>query len=166
MCSVQDKFLVILTPKISIDDEHGIPESINWIDDSVIGARLVNAMYWVFPELKVVLFTSPQRDTATRSAFRLTNARSLPMSTSNRDGGCAKQNEQCNEESSAYEWMLFDVESSKSFIFRRNKVGAKTDPWGTPAFIWCQEEWDQSRITLNFLSVRNDSMTCDNGERP
>ena len=45
MCSVQDKFLVILTPKISIDDEHGIPESINWIDDSVIGAQLVNAMY-------------------------------------------------------------------------------------------------------------------------
>ena len=37
MCSVQDKFLVILTPKISIDDERGIPESINCIDDSVIG---------------------------------------------------------------------------------------------------------------------------------
>ena len=51
---------------ISIDDEFDIPESINWMDDSVIGKLLVNAMHSVFPELKVVLFTSPQRDTATR----------------------------------------------------------------------------------------------------
>ena len=52
MCLVQDKFLVILTPKISIDDEHGILQLINWIDESVIGALLVNAMYGVCPGLK------------------------------------------------------------------------------------------------------------------
>ena len=45
MFSVQDKFLVILTPKISIDDEHGILDPVNWIDELVIGARLVNAIY-------------------------------------------------------------------------------------------------------------------------
>ena len=42
------------------------------MDDLVIGARLLNAMLRVLPELKGVQFTSPQRDTATRSAFKLT----------------------------------------------------------------------------------------------
>ena len=39
------QILVILTPKISIDDENYILELINWIDESLIRARLVNAMY-------------------------------------------------------------------------------------------------------------------------
>ena len=34
-------------PKISIDDEHGIPESINGIDDSVIGGKLVASIFTV-----------------------------------------------------------------------------------------------------------------------
>ena len=82
----------------------------------------------------MVLFTLPLRDTTLRS-FRLSNAHSLLMSWSSRDGGFEKHNEVCNEESSAYECNLFAVEFSKSFIFRRNKVGAKTDTWGTPAII-------------------------------
>ena len=45
MCSVQDKFLVILNPKITIDDEHGILDPMNWMDELVIGARLVNTIY-------------------------------------------------------------------------------------------------------------------------
>ena len=51
------------------------------------------------------------------------------MSTSNRDGRFEKQNEDCNEGPSAYECMLFEMEFSKSFIFRRNKAGTNIDPF-------------------------------------
>ena len=41
----QKPILVILTLKKSIDDERDVVELINWIEESIIGAQLANAMW-------------------------------------------------------------------------------------------------------------------------
>ena len=139
MCSIQDKIFQDYNPQ-DINWQWTWYTSTNKFDRWINDWRAVSECNVLsFSRVKSGSIYITQRDTTPRS-FRLSNAHSLLMSWSSRDGGFEKQNEVCNEESSAYECNLFAVEFSKSFIFRRNKVGANTDPWGTPAIMWCQEE--------------------------
>ena len=64
------------------------------------------------------------------------------------------ENEELRKVSSAKEWMLEDVEVSRSFMKRMKSTGEMTEPWGTPAFIECRLERKTSTLTSIDLSER------------
>ena len=45
----------------------------------------------------------------------------------------------------------------------RKRVGARTEPWGTPALIRCEEEDWPSRTTFSLLFLRKEEMISRRG---
>ena len=64
-----------------------------------------------------------------------------------------KENEELSKVSSAKEWMLEDLEVSRSFMKRMKSTGEMTEPWGTPALLECRLE-KLSTLTAIDLSER------------
>ena len=64
------------------------------------------------------------------------------------------ENEELRKVSSAKEWMLEDVEVSRSLMKRMNSTGEMTEPWGTPALIECRLERKPPNLTAIDLSER------------
>lgn len=51
---------------------------------------------------------------------------------------------------------IFSKVESKGSIYRENKVGPRTGPWGTPQWIWAEEEKYCLIATEKVLSERSD----------
>ena len=58
--------------------------------------------------------------------------------------------------SSAYKSTSHLTACGMSFIYRRNRIGPKIDPWGTPHKSCPGSENDEFKFTLNFLYDRYD----------
>ena len=64
------------------------------------------------------------------------------------------ENEELMRVSSAKEWMLEDVEVSRSFMNRMKSTGEMTEPWGTPALMECRLERKPSTLWAIDISER------------
>ena len=64
------------------------------------------------------------------------------------------ENEELRKVSLAKEWMLEDLEASRSLMRRMKSTEEITEPWGTPALIECRLERKPSALTAIDLSER------------
>ena len=64
------------------------------------------------------------------------------------------ENEELRKVSLAKEWMLEDLEASRSLMKRMKSTEETTEPWGTPALIECRLERKPSTLTAIDLSAR------------
>lgn len=54
--------------------------------------------------------------------------------------------------------MKSEVVKSKSLVFRRNKVGERTDPWVTPGMIeWKQDDDDFTTTEIGLLEKTSEN---------
>ena len=93
------------------------------------------------------MLSAPQFEILSRSSFREEIVSTLDVSRELMEGFLGYIVEECRVESSAYEWIGFDVMARRSLIKIRNSVGDNTQPWGTPLLIVEGGETDPSTIT-------------------